>query len=71
VQLHKYYILKTKENQIKIINSIAYPVMKTSLENKGFKLVYVIEALNLDDALKIYEKETSFNEFELIQPLGI
>jgi len=72
LQLHKYHIFRNKKNEgIKVINAVASPVMKSSLEKKGYKLIYVIDALNKDDALKIYEREIIFTEIKLTQPTGI
>lgn len=72
MQLHKYHIFKNKtKDEVKVINSVALPVIKSSLEKKGFELIYIIDALSKDDALKIFVRETSFTEVKLTQPMGI
>ncbi len=71
MQLHKYHIFKNKKDGIKVMHAISSTLIKSSLENKGYKLIYVIDALNKDDALKIYEREKVFTEIKLIQPMGI
>lgn len=70
IELHKYHIFKNTEG-LKIINSATMLLMKGALEKNGFKLIYVIDALNKEDALTIFERETNFVGIELIQPMGI
>ena len=70
VELHKYHIFKNTEG-IKVINFATMLLMKGSLEKNGFKLIYVIDALNKKDALTIFERETTFSDIELSQPMGI
>lgn len=70
IELHKYHIFKNTEG-LKVINSATMLLMKGALEKSGFKLIYVIDALNKEDALTIFERETNFVGIELIQPMGI
>lgn len=71
MQLHKYHIFRNKKDEgIKVINSVASTILKSSLEKKGYKLIYVIDALNKDDALEIYEREITFTEIKLTQPIA-
>lgn len=70
--MQKYHIFRNKKDEgIKVINAVSSLMIKSSLEKKGYKLIYVIDALNKDDALKIYEREIIFAEIKLIQPTGI
>ena len=71
MELHKFHIFKNKKESVQVINSTASPLLKSKLEKKGFKLIYVIDALNKEDALKIFKREITFNKIQLTQPLGI
>lgn len=70
MELHKFHIFKNKKESVQVINSTA-SLLKSKLEKKGFKLIYVIDALNKEDALKIFKREITFDKIKLTQPLGI